>query len=153
MDKTGKVIVPSNPNRRYYSNPFGLQWKDGVIMNSYFTEVNAKGVPTKGGGKEWSFTELYDYSGKLIKKLDGYTDGMPIGGGFTLALHQLPTDVPVNIEGTRHIPGYWTVFDRNGKIVIDNVQKNNFNLLKSAYGYANGYVYFGGESYKVSESK
>ena len=153
MDKTGKVIVPSNPDRWYYSNPFGLQWKDGVIMNSYFTEVNTKGVPTKGGGKEWSFTELYDYSGKLIKRLDGYTDGMPIGGGFTLALHQLPTDAPVNIEGTRHIPGYWTVFDRNGKIVIDNVQKNNFNLFNTAYGYANGYVYFGGESYKVSESK
>jgi len=152
MDKTGKVIVPSNPDRWYYSDQFGLQWKDGVIVNNYSTEVNMKGVPTKGGGKEWTFTELYDYSGKLIKKLDGYTDAMPIGGGFTLALHQLPTDARVMVEGSMYIPGYWTVFDRNGKIVVDNVQKNNFNLLNTVYGYANGYVYFGGEGYKVSEA-
>lgn len=149
MDKTGKVIVPSHPDRYYWSNQFGLQWKDGVIVNSYFTEVNKEGVPTKGGKHEWSFVELYDYSGNLIKKLDGYTDAMPIGGGFTLALHQLPTDEPVNIGGSMHIPGYWTVFDRTGNIVVDNVQKNNFNLLRSANGYANGYVYFGGEGHKV----
>lgn len=150
MDKTGKVIVPSNPNRYYPSRQFGLQWKDGVIVNCYSTEVNAKGVPTKGGGKEWSFTELYDYSGKLIKKLDGYTAATPLGGGYTLALHQLPTDAPQMIEGSMYIPGYWTVFDRNGNIVLDNLQKNNFDLLNKPHGYANGYVYFGGEGYKVS---
>lgn len=152
MDKTGKVIVPSNPDRYYWSNQFGLQWRDGVIVNSYFTEVNKEGIPTKGGGKEWSFTELYDYSGKLIRKLEGYVEAMPLGGGYTLALHQLPTDAPVNIGGSMHIPGFWTVFDRTGKIVVDDVQKNNFSLLNSAYGYANGYVYFGGEGYKVSET-
>ena len=150
MDKTGKVIVASNPDRWYRSDQFGLQWKDGIIVNNYYTEVNLNGVPTKGGGKEWTFTELYDYSGKLIKRLDGYTEAMPMGGGFTLALHQLPTDAPVNIGGSMHIPGHWTVFDRTGKIVVDNVQRNNFNLLNSAYGYANGYVYFGGEGYEVS---
>ena len=36
--------------------------------------------------------------------------------------------------------------------MVDNVQKNNFYLLNNAYGYANGYVYFGGEGYKVSET-
>jgi hypothetical protein len=152
MDKAGKVIVPSNPDRWYYSGQFGLLWEDGVIVNNYFMEVNAEGVPTKGGGNEWSFTELYDYSGKLIKKLDGYVSAIPLGGGYTLALHQLPTDEPVNIGGNMYIPGYWSVFDRAGKIVVDNVQKNNFRLLSSANGYANGYVYFGGEGYKVSET-
>ena len=152
MDKTGKVILPANPDRWYPSRAFGLQWQDGVIVNNYTTEVNAKGVPTKGGGKEWSFTELYDYSGKLIRNLDGYVEAMPLGGGYTLALHQLPTDAPVNIGGSMYIPGYWSVFDRNGKIVVDTVQKNNFALLNSACGYANGYVYFGGEGYKVSET-
>lgn len=152
MDKTGKVIVPPNPDRYYHSDQFGLQWKDGVIVNFYSTEVNAKGIPTKGGGKEWSFTELYNYSGKLIKKLDEYTDAMPIGGGFTLALHQVPYGKTVKYLDTEAYEDYWTVFDRNGKIVVDNVQKNNFYLLNSAYGYANGYVYFGGEGYKVSET-
>lgn len=153
MDKTGKVIVPSNPDRWYYSNPFGLQWKDGVIVNCYSTRVNAKGVPTKGGEKEWTLTELYDYSGKLIKKLDEYVSAMPIGGGYTLALHQVPYGTKVKYLDTEMYEGYWTVFDRTGKIVVDNVQKNNFYLLNSAYGYANGYVYFGGDGYKVSESK
>jgi hypothetical protein len=149
MDKDGKVIVPSHPDRYYWSRQFGLRWKDGVIVNCYFMEVNKEGVPTKGGGREWSFTELYDYSGKLIKKLDGYTDAMPIGGGYTLALHQVPYGETIKYLGTEAYVSHWTVFDRNGKIVIDNVQKNNFYLLNSAYGYANGYVYFGGESYKV----
>ncbi len=153
MDKSGKVVVPSHPDRWYYSDQFGLQWKDGVIVNYYFTKVNKAGVPTKNGELFWSFTELYDYSGKLIKKLDGYVSAMPIGGGYTLALHQVMGGKKVKYLDTEAYEGYWTVFDRNGKIVVDNVQKNNFYLLNSAYGYANGYVYFGGESYKVPEQK
>lgn len=151
MDKTGKVIIPSNPDRYYPSGQFGLLWKDGIIVNNYFTEVDSKGIPTKGGGREWSFVELYDYSGKLIKTLDGYTSAMPIGGGFTLALHQVPYGKTIKYLDTEAYEGYWTVFDRNGKIVVDNVEKNNFYLLNTAYGYANGYVYFGGEGYKVSD--
>ena len=152
MDKTGKVIVQPNPDRYYPSYAFGLRWKDGVIVNNYFTEVNKEGVPTKGGGYEWTFTELYDYSGKLIKKLNEYTDAMPIGGGYTLALHQVPYGETIKYLDTEAYVAHWTVFDRTGKIVVDNVQKNNFYLLNSAYGYANGYVYFGGEGYKVSEA-
>jgi len=151
MDKKGKVIVPSHPERYYPSLQFGLQWKDGVIANTYTTEANKTGVPEKGGGIEWSFSELYDYSGKLIKKLDGYVEAMPLGGGFTLALHQVPYGKTIKYLDTESYVGYWTVFDRNGKIVVDNVQENNFYLLNSPYGYANGYIYFGGESYKVSE--
>lgn len=149
MDKTGKVIIPSHPDRYYYSGNFGLLWKDGVIVNSYYTEVSKKGVPTKGGGNEWSFTELYDYSGKLIKKLDGYVEAYPLGGGYTLALHQVPYGETIKYLDTEAYVGYWTVFDRTGKIVVDNVQKNNFYLLNNDYGYANGYVYFGGEGYEV----
>ena len=74
-----------------------------------------------------------------------------MGGGYTLALHQVPYGPKVKYLDTEMYEGYWTVFDRTGKIVVDNVQKNNFYLLNSAYGYANGYVYFGGEGYKVSE--
>ena len=68
-----------------------------------------------------------------------------------MALHQVPYGETIKYLDTEAYVCYWTVFDRTGKIVVDNVQKNNFYLLNSAYGYANGYVYFGGESYKVSE--
>ncbi|NLB24502.1 MAG: WG repeat-containing protein [Clostridiales bacterium] len=151
MDKQGKIIIPSNPSRLYHSYNFGLKWEDGIIVNCYYAETNKQGVQTKGGGYEWTFTELYDYSGKLIKKLDGYTDALVLGGGYVIALHQLATDPPENISGMLHIPGYWTLFDRNGNIVLDKLQKNNFNLPNTINGYANGYVYFGGESHKVSD--
>lgn len=151
MNKQGKAIIPAKSDRFYYSDNFGLLWKDGIIVNNYYTNVNEKGVPTKDGKYGWTFTELYDYSGKLIKKLNEYTDAMPIGGGYTLALHQVIGEETIEFLDTETYPGYWTVFDRTGKIVVDNVQKNNFYLLNDAYGYANGYVYFGGEGYKVSE--
>ncbi len=142
MDKTGKVIIPANKDRWYPSSEFGLQWKDGVIAVTYVTEVNAKGVPQKGGGHEGTFSELYDYSGKLIKKLDGYTYAWPFGGGYTLALRLL--------SDTQR---YWTVFDKNGKAVIDQVEKNNFDLFNQPMGYGNGYIYFGSSCYNTSTWK
>ena len=158
MDKTGKVIIPANPNRQYRTGLFGLLWSDGVITNTYYTEVNKDGIPTKGGGHSWSFVELYDYSGKLIKKLDGYRVAVPLGGGYTLAKHQINKGKIVQYLDTEAFECYWTVFDRNGNIVVNNAAKNDFYVLGGradgyTYGYEIGYVYFAGESYKVSESK
>ncbi len=156
MNKTGKVIIPANPNRYYPSSSVGFQWSDGVITNTYYTEVNKDGVPTKGGGYEWSFVELYDYSGKLIKKLDGYRLAVPLGGGYTLAAHQLNEGEIIEYLDTAAYERHWTVFDRNGNIVVDNAAKNDYYVLGGradgyGYGYANGYVYFAGESYKVAD--
>ena len=156
MNKTGKVIIPANPNRYYPSSSVGFQWSDGVITNTYYTEVNKDGVPTKGGGYEWSFVELYDYSGKLIKKLDGYRLAVPLGGGYTLAAHQLNEGEIIEYLDTAAYERHWTVFDRNGSIVVDNAAKNDYYVLGGradgyGYGYANGYVYFAGESYKVAD--
>jgi hypothetical protein len=145
MNKTGKVIIPANPNRYYPSSSVGFQWSDGVITNTYYTEVNKDGVPTKGGGYEWSFVELYDYSGKLIKKLDGYRLAVPLGGGYTLAAHQLNEGEIIEYLDTAAYERHWTVFDRNGNIVVDNAAKNDYYVLGGradgyGYGYANGYV-------------
>ncbi|HOJ11156.1 MAG TPA: WG repeat-containing protein [Clostridiales bacterium] len=141
IDKTGKVIIPANKDEWFHSSNFGLLWRDGVIAVTPTKEVNAKGVPTKGGGHSWSFSSLYDYSGKLIKKLEGYVYALPIVGGYTLAMHQLPEDV---------YSCYWTVFDRSGNIVIDKAESNNFNLLNQGVGIENGYIFFGDSHYEIS---
>lgn len=140
MDRQGKVVIPSNPDRWYPTMMFGLLWEDGIIVNSYSTETDKEGTPAKKGGYEWSFVELYDYSGKLVKKLDGYVYAFPVDGGYVIALHQLRTNSAVC---------HWSVFDRNGRIVLDNLKKNNPNILGSPYGYENGYLYFAGEGYKL----
>lgn len=150
MNKTGKVIVAANKDEWFHSDSFGLRWRDGIIAVSPNREVNTKGVPTKGGGHVWSFSSIYDYSGKLIKKLDGYVDAMPIGGGYTLALHQLPDNPKVDVLDIQMNSAYWSVFDRTGKMVIEKVEKNNFYLLNNPAGYDNGYIYFGDSRYKVS---
>jgi hypothetical protein len=148
MDKAGNVIIPAHPDRRYPSGEFGLLWKDGVIVNNYIARVNNSGVPAQDGNKSRSFTELYDYSGKLIKILDNYTVARPVGGGYTLALYQVYGG---KVISNQYYEGHWTVFDRAGKVVLDNLQKNHFLLLSSRpYGYANGYIYFADESHKVS---
>lgn len=156
MDKTGKVIIPANPDRYYPTDSPGFQWSDGVITNTYYTEVNKDGIPTKGGGYSWSFVELYDYSGKLIKKLDGYRLAVPLGGGYTLAAHQLNEGEKIQYLDTEAYERYWTVFDRYGNIVADKAAKNDYHVLGGradgyVYGYANGYVYFAEESYKVPD--
>lgn len=156
MDKTGKIIIPANPDRYYPSDSPGFQWSDGVITNTYHTEVNKDGMPTKGGGYSWSFVELYDYSGKLIKKLDGYRVAVPLGGGYTLAAHQLNEGGKIQYLDTEAYERYWTVFDRYGNIVADKAAKNDYHVLGGradgyGYGYANGYVYFAEESYKVPD--
>ena len=156
MNKTGQAIIPADPNRFYPTYSDGFLWSDGVITNNYYTEVNKDGVPTKGGGYEWSFVELYDYSGKLIKKLDGYRLAVPLGGGYTLAAHQLNEGEIIEYLDTAAYERHWTVFDRNGNIVVDNAAKNDYYVLGGradgyVYGYANGYVYFAEESYKVPD--
>jgi len=156
MDKTGKVIIPGNKDRIYPSSDVGFQWADGIITNTYTTEVNQSGVPTKGGGYEWTFAEIYDYSGKLIKKLDGYRVAVPLGGGYTLAKHQLNQGKIITYLDTQAYECYWSVFDRYGNIVVDFAAQNDYYVLGGradgfGYGYANGYVYFAGESYKVPD--
>ncbi|HHX92242.1 MAG TPA: WG repeat-containing protein [Clostridiales bacterium] len=156
MDKAGKAIIPGNKDRIYPSSDVGFQWADGIITNTYTTEVNKSGVPTKGGGYSWTFAEIYDYSGKLIKKLDGYRVAVPLGGGYTLAKHQLNQGQIITYLDTQAYECYWTVFDRYGNIVVDFAAKNDYYVLGGradgyGYGYANGYVYFAGESYKVAD--
>ena len=150
MDKTGKVIIPANKDEWFHSYSFGLLWRDGVIAVTPDKEVNAKGVPTKGGGYEWSFSAIYDYSGKLIKNLEGYVYAMPIGSGFTMALHQLPDGALVDVLDTQMNEGYWSVFDRYGNMVVDKAEKNNFYLINSPYGYDNGYIYLGDSRYEIA---
>jgi hypothetical protein len=150
MDKTGKIIIPANKDEWFHSYSFGLQWRDGVIAVTPDKEVNAKGVPTKGGGYEWSFSAIYDYSGKLIKNLEGYVYAMPIGSGFTMALHQLPDGALVDVLDTQMNEGYWSVFDRYGNMVVDKAEKNNFYLINSPYGYDNGYIYLGDSRYEIT---
>lgn len=147
MDKTGKVIIPAQADEWFHSDSFGLLWRDGVIAVSPNKAVDIKGAPTEGGGYEWSFSALYDYSGKLIKNLEGYVYALPIGGGYTLAMHQLPGGPLVNVLDTQMNEAYWSVFDRTGKMVVDQAEKNNFYLLNSPAGYENGYIYFGDSRY------
>lgn len=149
MDKTGKPIIPASKDEYFRADNFGLNWKDGVIAVSPWAKANEKGEPTKNGKFYWPYLSLYDYSGKLIAQPKGYTDGIPLGGGYTLALHQVPVDKTVATNFGDQYPAYWSVFDRNGNIVVEKAEANNFYLLNAPYGYDNGYVFFGEGRWQV----
>lgn len=140
IDKTGKIIIPADKNGWIESDNFGLQWKDGIIAVTVCKAVNAQGVPTVGAGGNWSFSAIYDYSGNLIKNLDGYVYAWPISGGYTIALHQLPSDVG-NL--------YWSLFDRTGAVVLDQIEKGNRDLLNRRVVIENGYLYINQNRYEI----
>lgn len=144
MDKNGKTVIPADPDKLYPS-PFPTKWKDGIICNNYFLETDANGNPKKGGKHRWGFTEIYDYKGKLIGKLKGYREAQPLGGGYILARYQTQ-----NKEGAF----YWTLFDSKLNVIDDKLCKGDLNVMGGRgdnyfAGYANGYVFFAGKSYKV----
>lgn len=147
MDKTGKVIISHNLDKWFpsTSGSFILDWKDGVIVAGPYTRVNEKGEVSKNGKYTWNFPAIYDYSGKLIKKLDGYVEAVPLGGGYTLALHQSFEDV----RKGNTLSGYWSLFDRTGKMVIEKAEENNFYLMNSEMGIDNSFVYFGDTRYQI----
>lgn len=151
INKEGQIIIPAQDDEWFPSSSFGLQWRDGVIAVSADKEANSQGVATIGGGYEWTFSALYDYSGTLIRNLDGYVWALPIGGGYTLALHQLPEGPLVDVLGIQMPEGYWSVFDRKGRMVVEKAEENNFYLVGSPIGYDNGYIYFGDSRYEVSQ--
>ncbi|MEG1579336.1 MAG: WG repeat-containing protein, partial [Oscillospiraceae bacterium] len=88
LDKTGKVIIPAEPDTFITGNQFGLWWKDGIIAVAPFCKTNENGQRDNNGKYWWQHLYLYDYSGRLIAKPEGYTGGYPLGGGYTLSMYQ-----------------------------------------------------------------
>lgn len=151
MDKTGKVIIPAEKNTFMDAAGFGLYWKDGVIAVAPWCKANEKGRRDAGGKYWWPHLYLYDYTGRLIAKPEGYTNGYPLGGGYTLSMYQTPVNETVEGLGGKEYPAYWSVFDRYGKKVVEKAEPNNFYLLNAPYGYENGYVFFGETRVKVKD--
>ncbi|MDD3165587.1 MAG: WG repeat-containing protein [Oscillospiraceae bacterium] len=151
MDKTGKVIIQGKKNEWFDANNYGLYWSDGVIIWNAWTPSNAKGEEAADGKYYWPHLSLYDYSGRLIAKPYGYNTAYPLGGGYTLAMYQMPSTETTKFLDTQEYPAYWSVFDRNGKKVVDKAEENNYYLLTAPCGYENGYVYFGEQRYKVDD--
>lgn len=151
LDKNGKVIIPAELGTITDDENYGLRWKDGVIAVTRYCKSNIKGQRDASGKYWWPHLYLYDYTGKLIAKPEGYTDGYPLGGGYTLSMYQVPTTERVQFLDTEEYPCYWSVFDRSGNKVVEKAEENNYYLLSSHCGYENGYVFFGETRVKVAD--
>lgn len=151
MDKNGKVIIQGKKNEWFDPNNYGLWWGDGIILWNAWSPANEKGEEDANGKYDWPHLSIYDYAGNLIAKPYGYSSSRPLGGGYTLAMYQVPTKDTIKYLDAEDYPCYWSVFDRNGNKVVAKAEENNYYLLNAPYGYDNGYVYFGEHRYKVED--
>lgn len=151
MDKTGKIIYSSGKDE-FFPEWEMPNWKDGVIVAAPFTRANAMGEADPSSSEWWSIMALYDYAGNLLVKPKGYAYGEAMGGGYTLAGFARPKDKTGAIE---NVPVTWSIFDRNGNLVVDRVAGNGYlkGIDKITYesSYENGYLYFGDNYYKAED--